>query len=82
MLNEIIRPLTGAADWPDPPPSQRPELLPGGGYLKFRNDRGVPEICIGVTKGAGSVLISESCYMFVHRLQKVVHFAQQPVRFI
>jgi len=22
----------------------------GGGYLKFRNDRGVPEICIGVTE--------------------------------
>ena len=22
--------------------------MPGGGYLKFRNDRGVPEICIGV----------------------------------
>ena len=24
--------------------SQRPESI---GYLKFRNDRGVPEICIG-----------------------------------
>jgi len=22
--------------------------MPGGGYLKFRNDRGIPEICIGV----------------------------------
>jgi uncharacterized Zn-finger protein len=22
--------------------------MSGGGYLKFRNDRGVPEICIGV----------------------------------
>ena len=22
--------------------------MPGDGYLKFRNDRGIPEICIGV----------------------------------
>ena len=28
--------------------SQRPELMSGSGYLKFRNDRGVPEIRIGV----------------------------------
>jgi uncharacterized Zn-finger protein len=28
--------------------SQRPESVSGSGYLKFRNDRGVPEICIGV----------------------------------
>ncbi len=28
--------------------SQRPESTSGNGYLKFRNDRGVPEICIGV----------------------------------
>jgi uncharacterized Zn-finger protein len=48
MLTEIIRPVTRTADCPDPPPSQRPQSLPGGGYLKFRNDRGVPEICIGV----------------------------------
>ena len=25
-----------------------PESMSGSGYLKFRNDRGVPEICIGV----------------------------------
>jgi len=24
-----------------------PESMSGSGYLKFRNDRGVPEICIG-----------------------------------
>ena len=30
-----------------PRQSQRPELMPGG-HLKFRNDRGVREICIGV----------------------------------
>ncbi len=28
--------------------SQRPESMSGSGYVKFRNDRGVPEICIGV----------------------------------
>ena len=28
--------------------SQRPESKSGSGYLKFRNDRGVPDICIGV----------------------------------
>jgi hypothetical protein len=22
--------------------------MPGGGYLKFKNDRGIPGICIGV----------------------------------
>jgi uncharacterized Zn-finger protein len=27
---------------------QRPESVSGSGYLKFRNDRGVSEICIGV----------------------------------
>ena len=48
MLTEIIRPITGATDGPDPPPLQRPKSVSGGGYLKFRNDRGVPEICIGV----------------------------------
>jgi len=26
--------------------SQRPESMSGSGYLKFRNDRGVPEILI------------------------------------
>jgi uncharacterized Zn-finger protein len=48
MLTEIIRPITGATDGPDPPPLQRPKSVSGGGYLKFRNDRGVLEICIGV----------------------------------
>jgi uncharacterized Zn-finger protein len=28
--------------------SRRPQSMSGSGYLKFRNDRGVPEICIGV----------------------------------
>jgi uncharacterized Zn-finger protein len=28
--------------------SLRPESMPGSGYLKFRNDRGVREICTGV----------------------------------
>ena len=28
--------------------SQRPESMTGSGYLKFRNDRGASEICIGV----------------------------------
>src|SRR6202022_336012 len=28
--------------------SQRPESMSDSGYPKFRNDRGVPEICIGV----------------------------------
>ena len=31
-----------------PRQSLRPEPMPGGGYLKFRNDRGIREICIGV----------------------------------
>ena len=31
-----------------PRQSQRPRSLSGSGYLKFRNDRGVAEICIGV----------------------------------
>jgi uncharacterized Zn-finger protein len=31
-----------------PRQSPRPESVPGGGYLRFRNDRGVREICIGV----------------------------------
>jgi uncharacterized Zn-finger protein len=40
------RPLTGAADCPDPQHSY--ESMPGSGYPMFRNDRGVPEIRIGV----------------------------------
>jgi uncharacterized Zn-finger protein len=28
--------------------SRRPESMSGSGYLKFRNDRGIPEIRIGV----------------------------------
>ena len=31
-----------------PRQSHRPEPMPAGAYLKFRNDRGVREICIGV----------------------------------
>jgi hypothetical protein len=31
-----------------PRQSQWAESMSGSGYLKFRNDRGVPEICIGV----------------------------------
>ena len=49
MLTETNpRPLTGAADCPDPHQSQRRESMSGSGYPKFKNDRGVPEICIGV----------------------------------
>ena len=48
MLAETIRPVTGAADCPDPHQSQQRELMSGSGYPKFKNDRGVPEICIGV----------------------------------
>ena len=33
---------------PHPHPSQRPEAMSGSGCPKFRNDRGVPEIRIGV----------------------------------
>jgi len=44
--------LTAARPWSDPamPDSMRSrhELMSGGGYPKFRNDRGVPEIRIGV----------------------------------
>ena len=45
---KLTRPLTGAADCPDPQHSQRPESVSGSGYPKFRNDHGVPEISIGV----------------------------------
>ena len=31
-----------------PRQSHRPEPMPAGAYLKFRNDQGVREICIGV----------------------------------
>ena len=37
-----IRPQTGSGQ------SHRPEPTLGGAYLKFRNNRGVREICIGV----------------------------------
>lgn len=47
MLTELTRPVTGAAECPDPHQSQRSESM-SGGYPKFRNDRGVPEIGIGV----------------------------------
>jgi len=48
MITEIIRPLSGhlnGADILQPPP---PKPISVGGYLKFRNDRGIPEIRIGV----------------------------------
>ncbi len=35
------------AEWPTPRQSQRPQSPSGSGYLKFRNDRGAAEICIG-----------------------------------
>src|SRR3984893_5653411 len=48
MLTETNPTLTGAADCPDPHQSQQRESMSGSGYPKFKNDRGVPEICIGV----------------------------------
>jgi len=48
MLTESNPTLTGAADCPDPHQSQPRESMSGSGYPKFKNDRGVPEICIGV----------------------------------
>ena len=40
--------LPGAADCAGPRQSQRAKSMSGNGYLKFRNDRGVAEIGIGV----------------------------------
>ena len=48
MLTETNPTLTGAADCPDPHQSQQRESMSSSGYPKFKNDRGVPEICIGV----------------------------------
>jgi hypothetical protein len=47
MLTETNPTLTGAADCPDPHQSQQRESMSGSGYPTFKNDRGVPEICIG-----------------------------------
>jgi uncharacterized Zn-finger protein len=44
----LTRPLPRAAVWADSYDSQWLETMSGSGYPKFRNDRGVPEICIGV----------------------------------
>jgi hypothetical protein len=38
------------ADCADHHQSQRAKSMSGGGYPKFKNDRGVPEICIGVNR--------------------------------
>jgi uncharacterized Zn-finger protein len=48
MLTETNPTLTGAADCSDPHQSQQRESMSGSGYPKFKKDRGVPEICIGV----------------------------------
>ena len=40
--------LPGAAECAGPRQSQRAKSMSGNGYLKFRNDRGVAEIGIGV----------------------------------
>src|SRR5262249_24875044 len=45
---ELSRPFPRGGGRCRPHHSQRLESMPGGGYPKFRNDRGVPEICIGV----------------------------------
>ena len=42
-------PSPGAAGGPNAArQSHQPDSVPGGGYLRFRNDHGVREICIGV----------------------------------
>jgi uncharacterized Zn-finger protein len=41
-------PSPGAAGGPSARQSHQPDSVPGGGYLRFRNDHGVREICIGV----------------------------------
>ena len=48
MLTETNPTLSGVVDCPDPHQSQQRESMSGSGYPKFKNDRGVPEICIGV----------------------------------
>ena len=41
-------PSQGAAGGANARQSHQPDSVPGGGYLRFRNDHGVREICIGV----------------------------------
>ena len=49
MLIEIDPvPSPGAAVAPNARQSHQPESVAGDGYLRFRNDHGVREICIGV----------------------------------
>lgn len=45
-INPVL--ARGAADGLDLRQSRRAEPMPAGGYLKFRNDRGIREIRIGV----------------------------------
>jgi uncharacterized Zn-finger protein len=46
MITDIIRPLSAPSNCPDIPPPPKPIAV--GAYLKFRNDRGIPEIRIGI----------------------------------
>jgi uncharacterized Zn-finger protein len=49
MLTEINPTAANRGDRLSTPLQPQPsESMSGSGYLKFRNDRGVPEICIGV----------------------------------
>jgi uncharacterized Zn-finger protein len=48
VITEIIRPLSGPLNCADILPPPPPKPISGGGYLKFKNDRGIREIRIGV----------------------------------
>jgi uncharacterized Zn-finger protein len=48
LFTELTRPQPRGGGLWSPPPLTTAQSMSGSGYPKFRNDRGVPEICIGV----------------------------------
>ena len=48
MLTDTNPAPNGGSGLSRPHQPQRSTSMSGGGYLTFKNDRGVPEICIGV----------------------------------
>jgi hypothetical protein len=64
-------PSQGAAGGANARQSHQPDSVPGGSYLRFRNDHGVREICIGVKHAEPKV--AESGFWMIHGEYQMIH---------
>ena len=74
LFTETNPPLTRGGGLCRPPQSHRLASMSGSGYPKFRNDRGVPEICIGGRSSSASACPRHRPPAHLHRYARGGHY--------